>query len=52
MNNVVSIEQEINNTKRQIDDIEWEGGYCDHLQKHLDHLIDLMLDGDIYYPLF
>ena len=46
---IVSIEQEITQTKRQIDDIEWEGGHCDHLHKHLDNLIESMLDGDIYY---
>jgi len=49
---VIPMEQEITNTKRQIDDIEWEGGYCPNLHKHLDHLIDLMLDGETYYPLF
>lgn len=49
---IVSIEQEINQTKREIDDIEWEGGYCDHLHSHLEHLIDRMLDGDVWYPPF
>ena len=49
---VVPMEQEISNTKRQIDDIEWEGGSCGHLHKHLDNLIDRMLDGDTWYPRF
>lgn len=49
---VTSIEREITNTKRQIDEIEWEGGHCDHLHKHLEHLIDSMLQGDLYYPPF
>lgn len=49
---VTSIEHEITNTKRQIDDIEWEGGFCPHLHKHLEHLIDCMLQGDLYYAPF
>ena len=52
LNGVIPMEQEITNTKRQIDDIEWEGGHCDHLHKHLDHLIERLLEGDIYYPRF
>jgi hypothetical protein len=52
MNGVISMEQEITHTKRQIDDIEWEGGHCDHLHKHLDHLIERLLEGDVFYPLF
>ena len=38
--NIIPIQQEITNTKRQIDDIEWEGGSCEHLHKHLDSLVD------------
>ena len=49
---VIPMEQEINNTKRQIDDIEWEGGHCEHLHKHLEHLLDEYLNGSIWYPLF
>ena len=52
LNGVIPMEQEITNTKRQIDDIEWEGGHCDHLHKHLDHLIERLLEGDVFYPLF
>jgi hypothetical protein len=49
---VIPMEQEISNTKRQIDDIEWEGGHCEHLHKHLANLIDRILEGDIYYAPF
>ena len=49
---VIPMEQEISNTKRQIDDIEWEGGHCEHLHKHLEHLIDQYMNGETYYPLF
>jgi hypothetical protein len=31
LNGVIPMEEEITHTKRQIDDIEWEGGQCDHL---------------------
>jgi hypothetical protein len=51
-NGVISIEEEITNTKRQIDDIEWEGGHCDHLHKHLEHLIHEYLNGSVYYAPF
>lgn len=50
--NLVPIQQEITNTKRQIDEIEWEGGSCEHLHKHLDSLVDLMLGGEVWYPRF
>jgi hypothetical protein len=49
---VTSIEHEITHTKREIDDIEWEGGHCEHLHKHLEHLIDRMLEGNLYYAPF
>jgi hypothetical protein len=49
---VIPMEEEITNTKRQIDDIEWEGGYCDHLHKHLEHLIHEYLNGSVYYAPF
>jgi hypothetical protein len=52
LNGVIPMEQEITNTKRQIDDIEWEGGHCDHLHKHLEHLLDSYMNGDIWYPRF
>ena len=49
---VIPMEQEITNIKRQIDDIEWEGGYCPHLYKHLEHLIDQYMGGNVYYAPF
>lgn len=49
---VVPIEQEINNTKRQIDDAEWEGEPYEHLQRHLDRLLQEMQDGELWYPKF
>lgn len=49
---VTSIEHEISHTKHEIDNIEWEGGHCEHLHKHLANLIDRMLEGDIYYAPF
>ena len=52
LKDVVPMEEEITNTKRQIDDIEWEGGYCDHLHKHLDHLIEQYMNGEVFYPRF
>jgi hypothetical protein len=48
----VPIEQEINKIKRQIDDLEWEGVYCDHLKQYLDTLIQQMLDGKQWYVEF
>jgi hypothetical protein len=48
----VPIEQEINKIKRQIDDLEWEGVYCDHLKHYLDALIQQMLDGEQWYVEF
>jgi len=52
LKDVVPMEQEITNTKRQIDDIEWEGGHCDHLHKHLEHLLDQYMNGEVFYPRF
>ena len=49
---VTSIEHEISHIKREIDNIEWEGGHCEHLHKHLANLIDRMLQGDVFYPPF
>ena len=49
---VTSIEHEITHTKRQIDEIEWEGGYCPHLYKHLEHLVSEYMGGNVYYAPF
>jgi len=49
---VIPMEEEITNTKRQIDDIEWEGGHCDHLHKHLEHLISEYMNGGVWYAQF
>ena len=46
---VIPMEEEITNTKRQIDDIEWEGGYCPNLHKHLEHLLDQYMNGEVFY---
>ena len=52
LKDVISMEQEISNTKRQIDEIEWEGGYCPHLHKHLEHLVSEYMNGEVFYPQF
>lgn len=49
---VIPIEREINNTKRQIDDMEWEDKYCEHLKQHLDYLVKEYLNGETWYPNF
>jgi hypothetical protein len=49
---VVPIEEEINKTRKQIDDLEWEGVYCEHLKRYLDDLIKIQLEGEVWYPLF
>ena len=51
-NGVIPLSREINNTKRQIDDMEWEGGYTSLLQDHLDRLLQLEIEGEDYYTLF
>jgi len=52
LNNVVSLQREINRVKRQIDDMEWEGQDSKPLKRHLIHLLELEDDGDIWYPMF
>jgi len=49
---VIPIEREINKTKRELDDAEWEGRPSLHLQRHLDRLIDQLKDGELYYADF
>ena len=49
---VVPIEQEINKTKREIDDAEWEGESCEHLKRHLQDLLKQMTEGEVYYVNF
>lgn len=49
---VIPMEEEITNTKRQIDEIEWEGGHCPNLHKHLEHLISEYMNGEVYYANF
>jgi len=51
-NGVIPLSREINNTKRQIDDMEWEGGYTSSLQDHLDRLLQMEIEGEDYYTLF
>ena len=51
-NGVIPLSREINNTKRQIDDIEWEGGNTSSLQNHLDKLLQMEIEGEDYYTLF
>ena len=49
---VVPIEREINKTKREIDDAEWEGKPYKHLQTHLDRLLQQIQDGETWYTNF
>jgi hypothetical protein len=49
---VVPIEEEISKTQRQIDDLEWEGAYCEHLKHYLDSLIKQQLEGEVWYANF
>lgn len=49
---VIPIEQEINKTKRQLDDAEWEGEPCEHLRRHLKYLIEQQLNGETWYANF
>jgi hypothetical protein len=49
---VVPIEEEISKTQRQIDDLEWEGVYCEHLKHYLDSLIKQQLEGEVWYANF
>jgi hypothetical protein len=49
---IIPIEREINKTKRELDDAEWEGRYCEHLKKHLERLIQDKLEGEVYYVEF
>ena len=51
-NGVIPLSREINNTKRQIDDMEWEGGHTSSLQAHLDRLLQMEIEGEDYYTLF
>ena len=51
-NGVITLLREINNTNRQIDDIEWEGGHTSSLQNHLDRLLQMEIGGEYYYTLF
>jgi len=51
-NGVIPLSREINNTKRQIDDMEWEGGHTSSLQDHLDRLLQMEIEGENYYTLF
>ena len=51
-NGVTPLLREINNTNRQIDDIEWEGGNTSSLQNHLDKLLQMEIEGGGYYTLF
>jgi len=51
-NGVILLLREINNTNRQIDDIEWEGGNTSSLQNHLDKLLQMEIEGEDYYTLF
>jgi len=49
---VIPIEREINKTKRELDEAEWEGRPYMHLQRHLDHLIEQLKDGESVYVKF
>jgi len=49
---VVPIQREINKTKRELDDAEWEGKYCEHLRKHLNYLMKQMEEGETWYANF
>ena len=51
-NGITSLEQEIQNLQRQIDDLEWEGVFCDHMQRQLDRMIHDLMNGELYYVNF
>ena len=51
-NGVIPLSREINNTKRQIDYMEWEGGHTEALQAHLNKLLEMEIVGEDYYTLF
>lgn len=48
----VSLQKEINNLKRQVDNAEWEGYPCEPLKRSLELLIKKQLEGDLWYPEF
>jgi hypothetical protein len=53
MNNlVIPIEREINNLKKQADDLEWEGRNSEHVCKEIERLVQQMLDGERFYVNF
>jgi uncharacterized protein YigA (DUF484 family) len=49
---VMPIEREINNLKRQADDLAWEGRNNDHVCREIERLVQDMLDGEKWYVNF
>lgn len=51
-NSVIPIEREIRNLKRQRDDLEWEGGNYEHIERQIKCLVQKMIDGEKWYVSF
>ena len=49
---IVSIDKAIKQTQREIDEVLWAGGVCDHLERYLAQLETLRDAGEVWHPLF